>query len=209
MWKKWLVIIGVCFAGFLIVFLSLENRPPEAIGEVGEEEEEEGVDVQPVIMRDIQIRGWEDGRLSWVLAAQEMEYNKATSQALSRGEVELLILREDGEKRAVLNAGRASINLDAGDFHFQHQVQVVSADGNRIVTQSLLYRDETKVLEALTLTRTYFGENSIESLGLITDLDFTQPEFLEVSQGRFVIGSTPNEQPEPEVQPDIAQEPVG
>ncbi len=190
MWKKLFIIGILCVVGFGIAYGFLSTRLPEEEDPmVAEEEtEDEPLTSQPVFMHDTLIRGWDDGRLAWTLSAKEMELDREdTTRARGQGGVELFLYSENGSERAVLRSDEAIIDLDRGDFRFRREVEVVSSSGDRILTEDLFYRDQDQTIESHRDSRIFFGENYIEAGGLETDIDFENPEFFQVTYGRFLI----------------------
>ncbi len=190
MWRKILVLFVLCIVGFGIAFIFLSTRLPEDEGPLVTEEdrEDELLASQPVFMHDTFIRGWDKGRLAWTLTAGEMELDREdTTRARGRKGVELLLFSDNGSERAVLRSQEAVIDLDKRDFRFRREVEVVSSSGDRILTEDLFYRDHDQSIESYRDSRVFFGDNYIEAGGLESDVDFENPEFFQVTYGRFLV----------------------
>jgi|YNPMSStandDraft_2_1061718.scaffolds.fasta_scaffold00389_15 LPS export ABC transporter protein LptC len=142
----------------------------------------------PVLGKKVEIRGWEEGKLSWLLRAAELRLDKQGNLALAR-EVELEVYDREGMVRSTLKAGSAEIDLQRKTFRFWDEVEVVSRDGDRILTEELLYRERLKKLESQSTTRVFFNGNTIECQGFSSDIDFENPEFYHIIQGSFRLSS--------------------
>lgn len=143
----------------------------------------------PVRGQTVEIRGWEEGKLSWVLRAAEVRFDRGGNRAVCRGDIELVVYEEGGGIRSTLRAQSAEIDLEGKVFHFFGTVEVVSREGNRIYTEELLYRDRAKTIETQSHTRVFFDGNAIECERLVSDIDFENPEFYNIIRGTFQIGS--------------------
>ncbi|MCX7668054.1 MAG: LPS export ABC transporter periplasmic protein LptC [Atribacterota bacterium] len=143
----------------------------------------------PVLGKQVEIRGWEKGKLNWVLRAAEIKFDKEGNQAVCQGGIELVVYSEDGAIRSTLKARSAEIDLERKNFRFFDSVEVVSRDGDRIVTDELIYRDRVKMLETKSTTQVFFNGNTLECEGLTSDIDFEHPEFYRIIRGYFRIGS--------------------
>lgn len=143
----------------------------------------------PVLGKQVEIRGWEEGELRWVLRAAEIKFDKEGNQAICRGDIELVVYDEEGAVRSTLKAQSAEIDLERKNFRFFNSVEVVSRDGDRILTEELIYRDRVKMLETKSVTQVFFNGNILECEGLTSDIDFEHPEFYRIIRGSFRIGS--------------------
>lgn len=143
----------------------------------------------PVLGKQVEIRGWEEGKLKWLLRATEIKFDKEGNQAICRGDIELVVYSEEGTVRSTLRAQSAEIDLERKNFRFFDSVEVVSGDGDRIVTEELVYRDRVKMLETRSVTQVFFNGNTLECEGLTSDIDFEHPEFYRIIRGSFRIGS--------------------
>ncbi|MGQ9473858.1 MAG: LPS export ABC transporter periplasmic protein LptC [Candidatus Caldatribacteriaceae bacterium] len=142
----------------------------------------------PFLVERAEIRGWREGRISWVLKAKDLKFDRMGNQAQCQGEVELVVYTDEGEPRSILKADSATIDLERKIFRFRGSVEVISREGDRIVTEELLYRDQLKMLETKSLTQVFFNGNTIECERLTSDIDFNNPEFYKIRRGSFHIG---------------------
>lgn len=126
--------------------------------------------------------------MSWLLRAAELRLDKQGNLALAR-EVELEVYDREGMVRSTLKAGSAEIDLQRKTFRFWDEVEVVSRDGDRILTEELLYRERLKKLESQSTTQVFFNGNTIECQGFSSDIDFENPEFYHIIQGSFRLSS--------------------
>ena len=143
----------------------------------------------PVLGKKVEIRGWEEGQLSWLLRAAEIRLDKQGNLAFAQ-EVELEVYDREGMVRSTLKAGSAEIDLQRKTFYFREKVEVVSRNGDRILTEELLYRERLKRLESESTTRVFFNGNTIECEGFSSDIDFENPEFYHIIQGSFRLSSS-------------------
>lgn len=143
----------------------------------------------PVLAKRAEIRGWQEGKLSWVLRAADLKLDRAGNQAWCENDVELVVYTEEGEPRSTLKADLATIDLERKIFRFRGSVEVISRGGDRIVTQELLYRDQLKMLETKSFTQVFFNGNFIECERLTSDIDFNHPQFYKIRKGSFQIGT--------------------
>ncbi len=143
----------------------------------------------PVTTKRTEIRGFEEGKLVWLLRAGEIRFDREGDRAFASLGIELEVYNEGGEVRSTLKADSAEIDLMRKNFFFAGSVEVVSREGKRILTQELIYRDQAKVVETKSLTQVFFDGNYIECNGLYSDIDFENPEFYEILKGSFRLGS--------------------
>lgn len=189
MGKRLLLIVSFCVVGFLLVFFLVSSIPEESPdGEEMEEEVEEVVSSPPIIVRGTELRGWEEGKLVWLLQAQDMELNDDSTKAICRGGVKLIVYQEE-QKETIIQAQEAEINLDDKDFYLKGGVEVVSFSGDKIVTSELQYRDRDKILETEAEASVYFDGNFIHCRGLRSDVDFENPEFYQIIKGSFRLSA--------------------
>lgn len=189
MGKRLLLIVSFCVVGFLLVFFLVSSIPQESQDkEEVEEEMEEMAPSPPVVMKGTELRGWEGGKLAWLLQAQDMELNDDNTKAICWGAVRLIVYQE-GEEKATIQAQEAEINLDDKDFYFKGEVEVVSSSGEKIVTSELRYRDKDKVLETEAEASVHFDGNFIHCRGLRSDVDFENPEFYQIIKGSFRLSA--------------------
>jgi len=194
MWIKLIFIVIVLAVTFFVVFSIIRSQPPleeTTTPEVTEENQEVSA-TPPVIITGSTLRGWEKGHLAWALEAGEMRLNKQSSRAACPNGVELEVFDENGGTKAILTAKKGFINLDSKDFQLVDTVEVHSSNGNRIETSGLIYRDGNKTLEGFSLSKIFFDENYIECQNFISDLDFENPVFEKIQQGKFIIGNKPD-----------------
>ncbi len=86
MGKRLLLIVSFCVVGFLLVFFLVSSIPQESQDkEEVEEEMEEVAPSPPVVMKGTELRGWEGGKLAWLLQAQDMELNDDNTKAICWG----------------------------------------------------------------------------------------------------------------------------
>ncbi|HOQ67680.1 MAG TPA: LPS export ABC transporter periplasmic protein LptC [Candidatus Atribacteria bacterium] len=189
MGKRLLLIVSCCVVGFLLVFFLISSIPEESPDEEErEEEKKEVVSSPPVVVKETELRGWEEGKLVWLLQAQDMELNNDNTKAICRGGVKLIVYQEEKEKTTI-QAQEAEINLDDKDFYLKGGVEVLSSSGDKIVTSELRYRDKDKVLETEEEASVYFDGNFIHCRGLRSDVDFENPEFYQIIKGSFRLSA--------------------
>ncbi len=143
----------------------------------------------PVVTKKTVIRGFEEGRLVWLLKAEEIQFDKGGNKAFASSGIELEVYDAEGKIRSTLKADAAEIDLLTKTFFFTGSVEVVSQDGERIVTNELVYRDRVKIVETKSFTRVFFDHNYIECTRLYSDIDFHQPEFYGILKGSFRLES--------------------
>ncbi|MEN3186501.1 MAG: LPS export ABC transporter periplasmic protein LptC [Atribacterota bacterium] len=141
----------------------------------------------PVLGKQVEIRGWEGGKLNWVLRATEVKFDKEGNQAVCQGGIELVVYGEEGIIRSTLKAQSAEVDLKQKNFRFFGSVEVVSKEGNRVLTEELLYQERIKMIETKSVTQVFFNGHTLECESLVSDLDFEHPEFYGVTGGSFRI----------------------
>ena len=190
MWIKLVVIVLILTIAFFIVFNLVRSQTPQEDEETSEKTEEnvEVPEDPPVIITGGVVRGWEKGVLAWALEAKEMRLNKQSSRASCPNGVELVVFDENGEVKTTLKSNKGYISLDNKDFQLVDTVEVLSTNGNRIESIGLVYRDNNKTIEGFALSKIFFDDNYIECQNFISDLDFENPVFEKVQNGKFVIG---------------------
>ncbi|HAX97577.1 MAG TPA: LPS export ABC transporter periplasmic protein LptC [Candidatus Atribacteria bacterium] len=190
MWIKLVVIVLILTIAFFIVFNLVRSQPPQEEEETSEKIEEnvEVPEDPPIIITGGVLRGWEKGLLSWTLEADEMRLNKQSSRATCPNGLELVVFDEKGEVKSTLKGNKGFINLDNKDFQLVDTVEVLSTNGNRIESFGIIYRDNSKTIEGFALSKIFFDDNYIECQNFISDLDFENPVFEIVQNGKFVIG---------------------
>ena len=96
MGKRLLLIVSFCVvefsAGLFRSLLFPEESPDE---EEREEEKREVVSSPPVVVKRDRASGWEEGKLVWLLQAQDMELNNDNTKAICRGGVKLIVYQEE------------------------------------------------------------------------------------------------------------------
>jgi len=189
MWIKLFIVIIVVAIVFFIVFTLVRSQPPQE-EPVEEEVIEESMEVPedpPVIIVGSKLRGWENGRLSWIIEAEEMNLNKQSSRAICPNGMDLVVFDDNGETKATFSGNKGYINLDNNDFQLINNVEVYSSKGDRIESLGIIYRDQEKTLEGFALSKIFFGDNYIECEKFISDLDFENPVFEDILLGKFII----------------------
>lgn len=188
---KWLAIPFFCGVGFFIVFLLLVVSPPRPAPspEPAEEHEETTPVAFPVKSERIQIRGFEKGKLRFLLEAGTMELDKGGNVGRCEGGVKLTVFEDDGRVRATLSSQKALVNLHQRNIRLLEGVTAVSASGDRLETEELLYLNGEKTIHTNARVRAYFKDHFLESEGFQSDIDFAHPEFFKVVRGTFRLES--------------------
>ncbi|BER91464.1 MAG: hypothetical protein PWP60_1103 [Candidatus Atribacteria bacterium] len=185
-----IVVLFLVATSLVLVFLL---RSPERLGEESETEAEAekteeaaelGIKLQGMI-----VRGWDGDLLKWLLEAPQAQLDKSITRMRCEGGVLVSVFDETGSLRSTIRAGEAELDLVEDVFSFKGSVEAESASGDRLFGEELVYYPDEEKVVAQSLVRVLFDHNSIESKGLVSDIDFERPEFLEVVSGRFQIGN--------------------
>ncbi|MCD6155542.1 MAG: LPS export ABC transporter periplasmic protein LptC [Candidatus Atribacteria bacterium] len=185
-----IVALFLVVASLVVVFLL---RSSGGLGEESEEkagaERTEEVTEFGIKLRGIVIRGWDGDLLQWLLEAPQAQLDKGITRMHCEGGVLVSVFNEEGNLRSKINANRAELDLIGDVFSFRNQVEAKSASGDRLFSEELTYYPEEEKVVSQSLVKVFFDHNFIESKGLVSDIDFERPYFVEVVSGRFQIGN--------------------
>ncbi len=175
-----------------MVFFLLSLPRPSPPEEEVEAQPEEVVEPTsfPIITEKVRVRGWEKGRLYFLLEAEAMELDKEGTVGKCLGGVRLLVFEDDGQVRATLHGDTALLNLTHRNVRLQGKVEVVSSSGDRLETEELFYLNAKQTIQTGALVRAYFNGNEVESEGFQSDVDLSNPEFFRVTRGIFRLKSS-------------------
>lgn len=158
-------------------------------GEEAETERTEEVAEFGIKLKGMVVRGWDGDLLKWLLEAPQAQLDKSIARMHCEGGVLVSVFNDEGNLRSKISAGEAELDLVGDVFSFKDKVKAESASGDRLFSEELTYYPEEEKVVSQSLVKVFFDHNSIESKGLVSDIDFERPEFLEVVSGRFRIGN--------------------
>ena len=184
------VMLFLVVTSLVLVFLlrsgggSGNESEEEAETERTEEVAEFGIKLKGMV-----VRGWDGDLLKWLLEAPQAQLDKSITRMHCEGGVLVSVFNDEGNLRSKISAGEAELDLVGDVFSFKDKVEAESASGDRLFSEELTYYPEEEKVVSQSLVKVFFDHNSIESKGLVSDIDFERPEFLEVVSGRFRIGN--------------------
>jgi LPS export ABC transporter protein LptC len=189
---RWLWILVFLGAGFGIVFFLLSLPRPSPLKEEVETQPEEVVEPTsfPITTEKVRVRGWEEGKLHFLLEAGAMELDKEGTVGKCLGGVRLLVFEDNGQVRATLHSETALLNLTHKNVRLRGKVEVVSSSGDRLETEELFYLNARRTIQTGSWVRAYFNGNEVESEGFQSDVDLSNPEFFRVTRGIFRLKSS-------------------
>jgi|GEM_PF-1672579 len=185
-----IVMLFLVVASLVVVFLLRSGGGSgDELEEETETERTEEVTEFGIKLRGIVIRDWDGDLLQWLLEAPQAQLDKSITRMYCEGGILVSVFNEEGDLRSKISAGEVELDLAGDVFSFKDQVEAESASGDRLFSEELTYYPEEEKVVSQSLVRVFFDHNSIESKGLVSDIDFERPEFLEVVSGRFQIGN--------------------
>jgi LPS export ABC transporter protein LptC len=155
-------ILTVILSVTAILAIGLRRAPEKALLKIMSD----GVDLQVKNVRYTEVG---DSGMTWEITADTARYQKKENLALFE-KVKVRLVMKDG-RVVVMNGDRGRLNTQSRDMEIEGNVDIVSENGDRILTDRLLYRNAERRIETDRPVVMENGSVRISGVGMILTLD--------------------------------------